>query len=98
MTADEVIRFVTGMPGAVAVTAGEASGAPEIACCDTSFFHDAEGDRRLPLTPSTKRTSTTPPWIGCSCGILNPRAACSAQARALLAHAHARAGGRQRRT
>ncbi|MGH2941242.1 MAG: DUF6194 family protein [Solirubrobacteraceae bacterium] len=52
MTADEIIRLVTSMPGAVAVTASEAGGAPESAWGDTFFFHDPDGDeanRRMPF-------------------------------------------------
>jgi hypothetical protein len=46
VTADEIIRFVTSMPGGVAVTASEANGAPEPAWGDTFFFADPEGDVR----------------------------------------------------
>jgi hypothetical protein len=52
MTADEIIQLVTSMPGAVAVTASEANGAPEAAWGDTFFFYDPEddpGNRRLPF-------------------------------------------------
>lgn len=47
MTADEIIELATGMPGAVAVTASEMTGAPEVAWGDTFFFHGE--DRRLPF-------------------------------------------------
>lgn len=49
MTADEIIRLVTDMPGAVAVTASEATGAPEVAWGDTFFFADRDGDRKFPF-------------------------------------------------
>jgi hypothetical protein len=51
MTQDEIIAFVTGLPGAVAVTASEASGAPEVAWGDSFFSYDPDGDapRRMPF-------------------------------------------------
>ncbi|MGH8929979.1 MAG: DUF6194 family protein [Egibacteraceae bacterium] len=53
MTEDEIIEFVGGMAGVVAVTADEASGAPEVAWGDTFFFYDPDGDvptnRRQPF-------------------------------------------------
>jgi hypothetical protein len=51
MTQDEIIAFVTGLPGTVAVTASEASGAPEVAWGDSFFSYDADGDapRRMPF-------------------------------------------------
>ncbi|MGI5230160.1 DUF6194 family protein [Actinoallomurus sp. CA-142502] len=49
----EIIAFVTALPGVVAETAGEETGAPEIAWGDTFFFHDPDGDtppdRRMPF-------------------------------------------------
>jgi hypothetical protein len=52
VTENEIIEFVTGLPGAVAVTASEHNGAPEVAWGDTFFFydpHDDAADRRHPF-------------------------------------------------
>ena len=53
MTADEIIKLAGSLPGVVAVTASEASGAPEAAWGDTFFFYDPDGDipdnRRFPF-------------------------------------------------
>jgi Family of unknown function (DUF6194) len=53
VTEDDIIRFVTSLPGVVVVTAAEANGAPEAAWGDSFFFYDPEGDvpadRRLPF-------------------------------------------------
>ncbi|MBC6471112.1 erythromycin esterase [Actinomadura alba] len=53
MTQDDIIAFVIGLPGVVAVTASEASGAPEISWGDSFFFYDPDGDaatdRRMPF-------------------------------------------------
>ncbi|MBV8931074.1 MAG: hypothetical protein JOZ47_05820 [Kutzneria sp.] len=53
MTADELIRFIAGLPGVAVVTAGEDTGAPEVAWGDSFFFYDPDGDvpvdRRLPF-------------------------------------------------
>jgi hypothetical protein len=51
MTSDEIIAFVTGLPGVVAVTADEAGGAPEVAWGDSFFYYDPDGtaDRRMPF-------------------------------------------------
>jgi hypothetical protein len=52
MTQDDIIAFVTGLPGVVAVTADEASGAPEVAWGDSFFYYDPDGDpagRRMPF-------------------------------------------------
>ena len=53
MTQDDIIAFVTSLPGVVAVTASPANGAPEVAWGDSFFFYDPEGDqpadRRLPF-------------------------------------------------
>lgn len=51
-TQQEIIAFVSSLPGAVALTASEESGAPEAAWGDTFFFHDPDGvpaDRRMPF-------------------------------------------------
>lgn len=51
-TQDAVIAFVTGLPGVVAVTASETTGAPEVAWGDSFFFYDPDGtpaDRRMPF-------------------------------------------------
>ncbi|MEW2546894.1 DUF6194 family protein [Streptomyces sp. NPDC047002] len=50
MTEDEIIRYVRSLPGAVALTAGEETGAPEAAWGDSFFFHDPDGD-----TPQARR-------------------------------------------
>jgi hypothetical protein len=44
MTQEDIIAFVTGLPGVVAVTADEASGAPEVAWGDSFFSYDPDGD------------------------------------------------------
>jgi hypothetical protein len=52
MTAEEIIAFVTSLPGVAAVTASEANGAPEAAWGDSFFFYDPEDDadsRRMPF-------------------------------------------------
>lgn len=53
MTEEDLILFVSGLPGVVVVTAGEANGAPESAWGDTFFFYDPDGDtpddRRFPF-------------------------------------------------
>jgi len=53
VTEDQLIHFIAGLPGVVAVKASEAGGAPEVAWGDSFFFYDPEGDvpaeRRLPF-------------------------------------------------
>jgi hypothetical protein len=53
VTEDQLILFIAGLPGVVAVKASEAGGAPEVAWGDSFFFYDPEGDvpadRRLPI-------------------------------------------------
>jgi hypothetical protein len=52
MTQDDIIEFVTSLPGVVAVTASEANGAPEAAWGDSFFFYDPDGapkNRRMPF-------------------------------------------------
>jgi Family of unknown function (DUF6194) len=53
LTQDDLIAFVTDLPGVVVVTADEASGAPEVAWGDSFFFYDPDGDtpddRRMPF-------------------------------------------------
>jgi len=44
MTEDEIIQFVSDLPGVVTTTANEASGAPESAWGDSFFFYDPDGD------------------------------------------------------
>jgi hypothetical protein len=49
---DDIIAFAAGLPGVVAVTAGEENDAPEVSWGDTFFFHDPDGDpaaRRMPF-------------------------------------------------
>jgi uncharacterized protein DUF6194 len=51
-TQDDIIAFVTSLPGVVAFTPDEESGAPEAAWGDTFFFYDPHGDetaRRMPF-------------------------------------------------
>lgn len=52
-TQHEIIAFVAALPGVVAETAGEETGAPEVAWGDSFFFHDPDGDtpadRRMPF-------------------------------------------------
>jgi hypothetical protein len=53
VTEEEIIQFVLGLPGAEAVVAGEANGAPEVSWGDTFFFYNPDGDipanRRFPF-------------------------------------------------
>lgn len=53
VTEDEIVQFVTGLPGVVAVTASEAGGAPEGTWGDRFFFYDPTGDdaaaQRMPF-------------------------------------------------
>lgn len=52
MDADDVIRFVSGLPETVVMTADEAGGAPEAAWGDSFFFHAPDGeeaDQRFPF-------------------------------------------------
>ena len=156
MTQDDIIAFVTGLPGAVATTAREGDGSPEVAWGDTFIFHSADGTaataQRMPFAtivtkdydgfdtasdlnrPGVFRLNINvgsaafadllgyPPaahadhaagvdptatdrviahpmyaaqgWVA----ILNPAEATTAQARALLTAAHARASARAART
>ena len=53
MTEEDIIRFVSGLPGVDMMTASEGDGAPEAAWGDTFFFYDPTGDepadRRFPF-------------------------------------------------
>lgn len=53
MTENDIIRFVSELPGVAVMTAGEADGAPEIAWGDTFIFFDPDDepapDRRFPF-------------------------------------------------
>jgi hypothetical protein len=53
LTQEDIIEFVTGLPGVRAVTATDGDGSPEIAWGDTFFFYDPAGadpaDQRLPF-------------------------------------------------
>jgi len=52
VTTDDLIQFVTGLSGVVAMTADEASGAPEVAWGDTFFYYDpddSEANRKMPF-------------------------------------------------
>ncbi|GGO20143.1 hypothetical protein GCM10010116_40370 [Microbispora rosea subsp. aerata] len=44
MNENDVIEFVTGLPGVVAVTAGEDNGAPQAAWGDSFFYYDPDDD------------------------------------------------------
>jgi hypothetical protein len=46
-TTEEIIQFVSGLPGVHTVTAGPANDAPEVAWGDTFFFRDP--DRKMPF-------------------------------------------------
>ncbi|MGR6922361.1 DUF6194 family protein [[Actinomadura] parvosata] len=48
MTEDDIIKFVSGLPGTVAFTAGPEIGAPEMAWGDTFFYYAPEGLDRPP--------------------------------------------------
>ena len=54
MTETEIIEYVSGLSGVVALTASEESGAPAAAWGDTFFFYDPEDNlpenQRLPFT------------------------------------------------
>ncbi|MEV7808145.1 DUF6194 family protein [Microbispora sp. NPDC088329] len=52
MTENDVIEFVTGLPGVVAFTAGEDNGAPRAAWGDTFFYYDPDdlpSNRQMPF-------------------------------------------------
>jgi hypothetical protein len=53
VTEDDIVQFVTSLPGVAAVMASEATGAPEVAWGDWFIFYDREGetppDRRFPF-------------------------------------------------
>ncbi|GLW08102.1 hypothetical protein Misp01_32320 [Microtetraspora sp. NBRC 13810] len=44
MTEDEIIEYVSGLPGTVATTAAEGDGSPEMAWGDSFFFYNPGGD------------------------------------------------------
>ena len=62
MTQDDIITFVTGLPGVVAVTASEATGAPEVAWGDSFFTYDPDGD--APVTRMPFATIVTKDYAG----------------------------------
>jgi hypothetical protein len=47
---DDIIQFVSSLPGVAAMTASESNGAPEAAWGDSFFFYDPAGD-----TPADRR-------------------------------------------
>lgn len=53
LTENDIIEFVTRLPGVVSITASKAAAAPEAAWGDTFFYYDPEGDlpaaRRFPF-------------------------------------------------
>jgi hypothetical protein len=52
MESQDIITFVSGLPGVVVVTASEAMGAPEVAWGDSFFYYDPDDDeanRRMPF-------------------------------------------------
>lgn len=59
MTEDDLIEFVTSLPGVVAVTANATNRAPEGSWGDLFFFYDPEGDlpadRRFPFATIVTR-------------------------------------------
>ncbi|GAA2205584.1 hypothetical protein GCM10009850_010420 [Nonomuraea monospora] len=48
MTEDDIITFVSGLPGTVVFTAGPGDGAPEVAWGDSFFFYEPDGLDRVP--------------------------------------------------
>ena len=58
VTEEEIIRFMSALPGVFTQTAQTADGSPEIACGDTFFFH--EPDRKMPF--ATIVTKDYPGW------------------------------------
>jgi hypothetical protein len=60
---EDLIQFVTGLSGTIAMTADAASGAPEVAWGDTFFYYepdDNEANRRMPF--ATIVTKDYPGW------------------------------------
>ena len=51
MTEEELVRTLSDLPGVVAMTASQESGAPEVAWGDSFFYYDPDGggDRRMPF-------------------------------------------------
>jgi hypothetical protein len=53
VTEDDIVQFVTSLPGVAAVMASQDTGAPEVAWGDRFIFYDREGetppDRRFPF-------------------------------------------------
>jgi hypothetical protein len=53
VTEDDIVQFVTTLPGVAAMMASQATGAPEVAWGDWFVFYDREGetpsDRRFPF-------------------------------------------------
>ncbi|MBX6384323.1 MAG: erythromycin esterase [Microbispora sp.] len=52
MTENDIIEFLTGLPGVAAVTAGEHNGAPRVAWGDTFFYYDPDdmpANRKMPF-------------------------------------------------
>jgi Family of unknown function (DUF6194) len=53
VTEDEIIAFVSGLPGVAHTVASEANGAPQVSWGDSFFFYDPDGTRqdarRLPF-------------------------------------------------
>lgn len=45
MTEDEIIAFVSGLPGVASTVAGADNGAPEVSWGDSFFFYDPDGTR-----------------------------------------------------
>ncbi|MFH8570230.1 DUF6194 family protein [Streptomyces sp. NPDC017993] len=54
MTIDEIIEFVAGLEGVLAVTPGPGDGSPEISWGDTYFFHSPDG-----VTPTAAQPFAT---------------------------------------
>jgi len=90
-------------PGVVAVTASEATGAPQEAWGDTFFFYDPEENptnRTIPFATIVTSDRVLPHPVYAAYGgwiaIVNPGETTTGQARTLLRDAHERAVQRHR--
>src|ERR671933_804642 len=88
----EVVRLIGALPGAVVITAGPDSGAPEVAWGDTFAFFDPDDDRTEFAFDALDRLVPHPVygrqgWVS----VLVPGPATERQVRELVAHAHERA-------
>jgi hypothetical protein len=53
--AEDIVQFAIGLSGVVAVTASEATGAPEVSWGDSFFFYDPAGYPPTPGQGGTRR-------------------------------------------